>query len=269
MSKLTILSLGAGVQSTTMALMAEHGEIDKPDYAIFADTGWEPKHVYKHLEWLTEQLSYPVHIVSGGNIRDDILNGTNSTGQRFASVPFYVRNKDGTAGIARRQCTKEYKLTPIRKEVSKLVGIHGLKKRPNTVRMMIGISLDEAVRMKPSDVKYIKHEWPLVDKLMNRSACKKWMRDNGYPEPPRSACIGCPYHSDHEWRDMKMNDPLSFDDAIEVDQALRKTGNYLRFDGELYLHKSLKPLKDADLRNAEDKGQINMFGNECEGMCGV
>lgn len=36
-----ILSLGAGVQSSTLALMAEHGEIEKPDYAIFADTGWE------------------------------------------------------------------------------------------------------------------------------------------------------------------------------------------------------------------------------------
>jgi hypothetical protein len=45
-----ILSLGAGVQSTTMALMAAVGEIaDKPDAAIFADTGWEPKAVYDHL----------------------------------------------------------------------------------------------------------------------------------------------------------------------------------------------------------------------------
>ena len=47
---LTIISLGAGVQSTTMALMAAHGEITPmPDCAIFADTGWEPKAVYDHL----------------------------------------------------------------------------------------------------------------------------------------------------------------------------------------------------------------------------
>ena len=39
---LRILSLGAGVQSTTLALMAAHGEVEAPDCAIFADTGWEP-----------------------------------------------------------------------------------------------------------------------------------------------------------------------------------------------------------------------------------
>lgn len=48
--RLRILSLGAGVQSTTLALMAAHGEIGPmPDCAIFADTGWEPKAVYEHL----------------------------------------------------------------------------------------------------------------------------------------------------------------------------------------------------------------------------
>jgi len=47
---LHIISLGAGVQSTTMALMAAHREIEPmPDCAIFADTGWEPKAVYDHL----------------------------------------------------------------------------------------------------------------------------------------------------------------------------------------------------------------------------
>jgi hypothetical protein len=42
-----VLSLGAGVQSTTLALMAAHGEVGPmPDCAIFADTCWEPKAVY-------------------------------------------------------------------------------------------------------------------------------------------------------------------------------------------------------------------------------
>lgn len=50
MTKLRVISLGAGVQSTTMALMAAAGEIGPmPDCAIFADTGWEPAAVYEHL----------------------------------------------------------------------------------------------------------------------------------------------------------------------------------------------------------------------------
>lgn len=50
---LHIISLGAGVQSTTLALMAAGGGLTPmPDCAIFADTGEEPSAVYRHLDWL-------------------------------------------------------------------------------------------------------------------------------------------------------------------------------------------------------------------------
>ena len=45
MADLRVLSLGAGVQSTTLALMIEKGEIPMVDCAIFADTMGEPKKV--------------------------------------------------------------------------------------------------------------------------------------------------------------------------------------------------------------------------------
>jgi hypothetical protein len=36
-----VISLGAGVQSTTMLLMSAAGELEPlPELAIFADTGW-------------------------------------------------------------------------------------------------------------------------------------------------------------------------------------------------------------------------------------
>ena len=48
-----VISLGGGVQSTVMLLMAEREEITPlPSAAIFADTGWEPEYVYQHLSWL-------------------------------------------------------------------------------------------------------------------------------------------------------------------------------------------------------------------------
>jgi hypothetical protein len=73
---LRVLSLGAGVQSTTMALMAAHGEFDVlPDCAIFADTQSEPKAVYDHLKWLMSDnvLPFPVHIVTRGNLGEQVL----------------------------------------------------------------------------------------------------------------------------------------------------------------------------------------------------
>ena len=44
---LTVISLGGGVQSSVMALMASGGAFGTmPDCAIFADTHWEPPSIY-------------------------------------------------------------------------------------------------------------------------------------------------------------------------------------------------------------------------------
>ena len=56
-SVLLSLSLGAGVQSSCLALMAEKGETEKPNFAVFADTGDESEATYQWLDWLESQLS--------------------------------------------------------------------------------------------------------------------------------------------------------------------------------------------------------------------
>ena len=67
------------------------------------------------------------------------------------------------------------------------------------------------------------------------------------------------------WRDIKINDPVSFADAVEFDRSIRHIPS---FDGEQYLHRSCQPLDKVDFQNAEDKGQLS-FLDECEGMCGI
>ena len=71
-----VLSLGAGVQSTTLALMIEKGEIPMVDCAIFADVGAEPKLVYEHLDWLEKQLSYPIYRVQWRNLKEDVISAS-------------------------------------------------------------------------------------------------------------------------------------------------------------------------------------------------
>lgn len=91
--RLRVQSLGAGVQSTTLALMAAHGETGPmPDCAIFAEAGWEPKAVYDHLDWLRSPnvLPFPVHVVSAGNIRDQLMGA--AKGKRWASIPAFAKN---------------------------------------------------------------------------------------------------------------------------------------------------------------------------------
>jgi hypothetical protein len=48
--------------------------------------------------------------------------------------------------------------------------------------------------------------------------------------------------------------------AIEIDRMLTKKR------GE-YLHPSCVPLEKIDFATEEERGQLNMFNNECEGMC--
>lgn len=76
-----ILSLGAGVQSSALALMIEKGELPMVDAAIFADTMSEPKEVYKWFDWLKTQVSYPIHIVSYGNLRQDTIDSAQGNGR--------------------------------------------------------------------------------------------------------------------------------------------------------------------------------------------
>lgn len=257
---LRVISLGAGVQSTTMALMAAHGEIrPMPDCAIFADTQWEPAAVYRQLEWLKGVLPFPVHVVTAGNIREDTRNRSNTTGQEFAAVPWYTLSPRGKPGMGRRQCTKEYKLEPIKRKVVELLG-----GRPKGgCEMWIGISADEAARMKPSRVQYIRNRFPLVWIGMHRRHCLGWLEAYGYPKPPKSSCIGCPFHSNAEWRALT---PTEFADAVEIDWAIRDQPG---MRAQQFMHAERIPLEQVDLRTAEESGQLNLFMNECEGMCGV
>ena len=260
---MNVISLGAGVQSTALFLMAEHGEITpRPDFAIFADTQWEPKAVYQHLQWLKSIATIPIHVVTAGNIRDRIRDRSNTTGGRFAVVPWHMLKANGDRALGRRQCTKEYKIRPIQREIRNRLG----GTPANGCTLWIGISQDEAIRMKPSQVKYIVNRWPLIEREMNRWDCLKWMFANGYPEPPKSSCIGCPFHDDRQWRVLRDQSPDEWQDAIEIDAVIR---NQPRFRGQQFMHRSLRPLGEVDLSTPEDHGQLNLFNNECEGMCGV
>lgn len=274
---LHIISLGAGVQSSTMALMAAHGEITPmPDCAIFADTGAEPNSVYEWLDWLETKLPFPLHRVQKGNLSVDELRVVRSrkSGKLYLkqSIPAFVLSPEGKKGLLGRKCTSDYKIIPIQQLVRKLTGINRQGKGVVGAVMSIGISTDEAHRMKPSRVDYIENTWPLIDAKMSRADCLQWMRDKGYPEPPRSACRFCPFHSDEEWLRLKTDEPEEFAlvETFEKElQAAARSQEVLK--GIPFLHDSMRPIGEIDFsaKETESHKQISMFGNECEGMCGV
>lgn len=277
-----VLSLGAGVQSTTVALMVAAGELEPLDCAIFADTGAEPAAVYEHLDWLTSDnvLPFPVHRVSAGDLRQEILAAMRGEARMDARPPFYVANPDGSQGTLMRQCTEDYKLVPIARKLRELLGLKPRQHWPKepVIEEWLGISTDEAARAKPSRRPAIERRFPLLDLGMSRWDCLQWLRRHDYPQPPKSACTFCPYHNDALWREMKTSDPVSFADAVRIDAAIRPGVSRINrrassqaegVASEWFVHRSMTGLAEVDLRNLEDRGQLNFFENECEGVCGV
>lgn len=202
-----VLSLGAGVQSTTLLLMALEGTLPKLDCAIFADTGWEPRRVYEHLDRITEAAAgggVPVLKVSKGNLRHDITD----PGHRYASIPYFVRNPDGSEGMGRRQCTSEYKLTPIRRKVREMLGAPAPDfrrvPRGRVAEQWVGFSVDEIGRVSDKfSVLYMATRYPLLELGMDRKACERWLRSRGWTSVAKSACIGCPMHGNRQWRELR------------------------------------------------------------------
>lgn len=282
-----VLSLGAGVQSTVLALMACDGTLPGLDAAVFADTGWEPPAVYEQVDRLAAELArvdIPLHRVSSGNLRADTLDPAH----RFVSVPYFTRNADGGEGMGRRQCTSEYKLKPIKVKVRELLGYPHPTPVPRDVfaEQWIGFSTDEIHRVRNRlDVNYSRPRYPLLDLGMSRKDCQRWLERAGWGHTAKSACIGCPFHGNAQWRALRdtcecghHRDAHNVDgwceyrlppdadysdvhrcecprfrapqwaDAVDFDRRIRKGGaSASPLDGEAFLHRSRVPLDLAPI----------------------
>lgn len=262
---LRVLSLGAGVQSTTLLLLSAEGALPKLDAAIFADTGWEPGSVYDHLDRLEREIAKPAGIpirrVASGNIRDDALNPE----ARFAQMPLYVRSHGGGQGMLRRACTAEYKVKPIKEQVRKLLGYPHPKPVPNGTfaEQWIGISVDEASRAArmSDDVQYMRSEFPLLFLRggsnprgggWTRNDCIRYLTDRGFQDTPKSACVGCPYTGNARWRKIRDERPGEWADAVDFDARIRHgnaraIANGTPLEGQAFLHRSRVPLAQAPI----------------------
>ncbi|MET8648513.1 hypothetical protein [Nocardia aurea] len=307
---LRLLSLGAGVQSTTLALMACRGELaefGKLDGAIFADTGWEPLRVYKHLTGdlaaELESASIPLHLTSKGNLREDTLDPDH----RFVSVPYFTLAPEGTTvrdeiidtdehgqnvivgyseprlatrrereGMGRRQCTSEYKLGPINRKVRELLGAKAPEfrtvPRGRVAEQWIGFSTDEVHRVNDrQENRYTRKRYPLLELGMSRKDCERYLRATGWSSVSKSACIGCPFHGNAQWRELRDHYPEEWADAVDFDRQIRKGGTRTgagELDGEAFLHRSRVPLDLAPIdrvtaREWADR-QIDIFDDLAE-----
>lgn len=259
---LRVLSLGAGVDSTTLLLLSEHGEVPRLDAAIFADTMAEPPWVYETLEWLSDAVTIPIFRVSVGDLHNTLIDmamGINKSKSHYYP-PFYMRKYDGKAGAPlHRRCTKAYKIVPVKRKIRELLKCSTTRRH---VEQWIGFSLDDIGRTFCSDVQWLTNVFPLILPLrMRRRDCIKWLEDHGYPVPQKSSCIFCPYHRNSYWRDMRDNRPDEWRRAVTFEESLHH-GNLPGARGTPYVHSSMIPLSMAPI-DIKDTGQEELFCMAC------
>lgn len=269
MNQLNVLSHGAGVQTSAMVYMVLAGVIPKPDLIVFADPQWELKATYDYLDELVNAVmlsGIPMVIETAGNIYEDTMNSA-LTGERAASMPFHTKS-DNVDGFVGRQCTNDYKIEVVKQAARRFLGLKPRQPLKTRLVMWQGITTDEVERIKISSEKMIDYHYPLFDLGMNRLDCMNWLTRNGYKIPPKSSCIGCPFHSRQTWVDIRRDHPEEFMQAVTLDRAIR---NHKKFKSQVFLHKDRIDLEEAVIRDSMqgDLFDIDEFANGCNVHCGV
>ena len=215
-----ILSYGGGLNSTALLIYLIKNKMPL-DMVIFSDTGDEHDYTY-------ESVKFYKKYAEDHGIRFDIVKSTNNM-----SLYEYCYNKKITPSRMTRNCTKNFKITPMRQNITKVYG-----KRSPTV-LYIGIAYEEIHRMKDSDVKYIKNVFPLCDAKIDRDGCTKILEDEGLPIPKKSGCWYCPFKKKQEWIDMMKNEPEQYNKAMRLEM----NNKYYPNRNSLLNHKPLIEMK--------------------------
>lgn len=214
-----VVILGAGKQSTFMLINALSGFFGPiPDKAVFCDLGSEPDFVYKNLDFLQkyciDNFDFHIDIIKMKPIDKHILNFVNGKVTHDSAPPFYLEH----GGMLERHCTTHYKIRPIRQYLTQFQTNHN-------IFLWIGISLDEIERMKKSNVAYITNKFPLIEKKIRIDSIKKYFESNLFPEPGKSSCYFCPFHSHRYCQLLKKQFPAEFEKACIFDEGIRNYPN--------------------------------------------
>lgn len=302
---LALMSAAGDLPKLDAVLFADtEGEL--PETYIYAD----------YVERILGEAGIPFHRVSAGSLEGALLSPertmSNPTPPAHVENPDGSKGR-----ISAYRCSYDYKRRVLTRATKQLVGGRGAWKRvEEPVQQWLGFSVDEVNRCKPDLECRCGHArtrpskkgtteprghvpactdcsceafnpwrvnvWPLIDLRYRRGDTIAWFGRNGHPTPPRSACWFCPNQRNGRWSVLKTEHPDLFERACQLDEHIRSGGAFnargnVAFAGRMFLHDSLIPLRDADLRStlerAVDGGQGDLFdgitiGNDCEsGVC--
>ena len=204
-----ILSFGAGMQSTALALMScenafaktDGKELPYPlvpiyDIVIFCDLGLEPVWVRKQADFVRracetagiqyKELDAPLY--------QDLMRDFGK--KRVVSIPWWTIDEKGHKSKFPRNCTLDYKVQVISKYVRwELLGYRKHQRLRDEDKkaheMHLGVSFEEKKRCKESPNPMLTNHFPLVEMKLTRADNYAYILDAWGLDTKASACCFC------------------------------------------------------------------------------
>jgi hypothetical protein len=263
---LKILSCGAGMQSTALALMScenkskgiIHQLVPIYDAIIFCDLGKEPHWVYYQVKFIMnacDQVGIPFYILDT-HLYDDYVNNFGKS--RVVSIPFWTVDEEGKKGKMMRNCTLDYKINAIQKFVRhELMGYKKYERtRSEDIKsheMHIGFSMEENSRCSDNPHKMFINKFPLIELGYERKDNYAYIKDVWGLETKASACNICPFHRNYFFKHLRQNHPQEYLDVLKLDQILEDRQPDTKIRSKLYISRSRKRIKDLLDEECNDK----------------
>lgn len=261
-----ILSCGAGMQSTALALMSCANKLivenradgfnfthtEKTpiyDAVIFCDLSLEPSWVMNQVYFIQQACEWagiPFYILKS-NLYDDYMN--NFGVKRVTSIPFWSVDEEGKKGKMMRNCTLDYKITLIQNFVRwELLGYKkGARTKPEDIKaheMHLGFSKEEEGRCSENPHKMFINKFPLCEMNIVRADNYAYIKDVWGLETKASACCFCPFHTNYFFEFLKRNNREEYKKTVEFDQRLEEQQPNTKIRSKIYISKSRKRIKD-------------------------
>lgn len=262
-----ILSCGAGMQSTALALMACEKALFFPDQyplvpiydaIVFCDLGKEPEWVYRQVDFIQtacKRAHIPFYVLKT-NLYEHYTH--NFGVKRVVSIPFWTLDEEGKKGKMLRNCTMDYKINAIQKFVRyELLGYQKYQRmRPEDAKaheLHIGFSYEERQRCKENPHPMFVNQFPLVEMGMERKDNYAYIRDVWGLVTKASACNFCPFHRNYFFKYLKETNLQDYTELVQFDDMLEEKQPLTKIRNKLYISRSRKRIKDLRLEECQDQ----------------
>ena len=270
-----ILSFGAGMQSTALALMScenalhrtnRHPLVPIYDIVIFCDLGLEPS-------WVKEQMEFTRRSCKTAGISFQTLNTPlyqdfmqNFGERRTISIPWWTLKDDGHKSRMPRYCTLDYKVNAITKYVRwELLGYNkGQRLKPEDIKaheMHMGFSAEEARRCHENPHKLFVNHFPLVEMGWERKDSYKYILEVWGLDTKASACAFCPFHRNYFFQYIHDHEPETYQSIVALDHLLRDKTPKPPMESDLFISRSRKRIESLTPEDCNDAEFFLYHGN--------